>query len=925
MIEQAEGPRLAGTAQPADDLIRMLTRVLPELADEVMTRDADIRTAVEKSELDPQEVNSHLMARADEVLRFTNREIAVLRDARSSRENHEFSPSLGAGLNARRSLASRWSYARVGAGLWIMLAWPVVVWQVWAPLSTALGGVWSALILGAGFIVTPLIAVAFFVAPRGVEERSDVAMYACFQAAGMDLLVGYGLLVWRLWGPTVRAAGSGWAWLIWLAAAVLLVGLGTFLLFGVLAVDTPEEVPNRLRKPAPSFLVAAIAGLATWWLSARFLFPGQHHVDLDTHLPAVLAAGVTLAAALTMPFILGAGRVVLRTMLGALSRNVDLPGSRGWSRRLRELAQAVNDADHGWREAAKDAIRPLLREQIQLMSVPPFSTTRETINPRGLYHMRSADDVIETQAFDRLRRLVDTLSGGAVGMAGPRGAGKSTLLEYYRSGRLAAVGTEQLTLMENVPVQYDPREYALYLYSALCEKVIGFRGHSADSNSRAARQSSASWRVQPRSLLFLAWAAVGYIVLVSALGPDLSLSWVHRIWWFPVAAIGLGAVTIFVGRGPRIKPDLDVSSEGVHDLASLQEYAGRKLRSLRYQLSRTSGWSGTLSLPLGAQGTGSTMLELSAQPMTYPEVVSDFRAFLECAVAVLRDEPDVSPVPVVIILDELDKIASAERVQDFLNEAKALFALDKPGCLFLVSVSEDALAHFERRGLPIRDAFDSTFDTILRVDYLGLADATRIVRSRVVRLSAPFICLGYCLSGGLPRELIRYTREIVNGPERDLAEVCARIIGQELRNKASALETVVARNVNAEPFASDLMSFANAHTVPSARDLLDALSKPPVPPGLPVTPTGESLTQLIRLQGEALSHLYYCVTLIEVFSALTEAEFASGMQKTGEGSFDSLAAARRQFSVNARLAWMTISRFRAQWNLTPLDPPAAGR
>lgn len=909
------------TGRPqGDELVEELLRTLPDLVSDIMAKDSEIHAVMDKFELHPPEVSNALMSRADEVLRFTNKEIALLRDAKTSLSNNkQLLPVIGAQVHTRVNWRQRSAYARTVTGLWLMFAWLVAVWQVWPPLSTKIGGVLSALILIAGCVAVPWIALTFFVAPRGTEQRSDVAFFT----VSVDLIIGYSLLVWRLWNPTSHAVGHGWAWVIWVLTGVLLVGFGALMIVGT-------SPGTRLWKALLGFALAVGMGLISWFVTARYLLPTWRHTVFNSHLPAAFAAAVALAASITIPFIVGGALAALRMLIRWVSRITELPQQRNWRHRDSDLRKAVSDAESHWRKAALDAIRPLMREQIQLMSVPPFSTTREVINPRGLQHMRSADDVIETQAFARLRMIINSLSGGAVGMAGPRGAGKSTLLQYYASGRLAAAGTEQLTLMENVPVRYDSRDYALYLYAALCEKVINFRRKTTNTKTSGVIRSRISWRASPRMLLVLAWIAVAYLVVVSSVGPHTDSKWLARIWWLPIAVLGLAALTAFLVRGPRIPDVFHTSMDGVHDLASLQEHAEGKLRSLRYQLSRTSGWSGSFGLPLSVRGTGSMTLGMSAQPMTYPEVVSDFRAFLERVTSILRNERDIriSPIPIVIILDELDKIASAERVQEFLNDAKALFTLDQPGCLFLVSVSEDALAQFERRGLPVRDAFDSTFDTILRVDYLNLVDAIRIVRSRVVRLSTPFICLSYCLSGGLPRELIRYTREVVNEPQRELAEVCSSIVGRELRSKASALETIVSQNVNVEPYTSDLMSFVNSQISPSVRDLLDALSRPPITPGLSEVTQDKSVVYLERLQDEALSHLYYCATLIEAFSALTEEQFtALGIEEAGsEGHnpFEILAAARRSFSVNARLAWITISRFRMHWNLTPLDPPTKG-
>ena len=58
------------------------------------------------------------------------------------------------------------------------------------------------------------------------------------------------------------------------------------------------------------------------------------------------------------------------------------------------------------------------------------------------------------------------------------------------------------------------------------------------------------------------------------------------------------------------------------------------------------------------------------------------------------------------------------------------------------------MASFERRGLPFRDVFDSSFDEIIKVPYLGFDDVKRMLARRVLGLPAPFAGLCYCLSGG---------------------------------------------------------------------------------------------------------------------------------------------------------------------------------
>src|SRR6202042_1561579 len=100
-------------------------------------------------------------------------------------------------------------------------------------------------------------------------------------------------------------------------------------------------------------------------------------------------------------------------------------------------------------------------------------------------------------------------------------------------------------------------------------------------------------------------------------------------------------------------------------------------------------------------------------------------------------------------------------------QIKGLFG--DTNCLFLISVSDDAMAAYERRGLPLRDAFDSSLATVITLSYLARREARTLAGSCLVRITEPAADLMYVLSGGLPRELVRLIRRAVE-IQRDRAE-----------------------------------------------------------------------------------------------------------------------------------------------------------
>jgi hypothetical protein len=121
----------------------------------------------------------------------------------------------------------------------------------------------------------------------------------------------------------------------------------------------------------------------------------------------------------------------------------------------------------------------------------------------------------------------------------------------------------------------------------------------------------------------------------------------------------------------------------------------------------------------------------------------------------------------VIGIDELDKIVDSESAERFINEIKAVFGV--PGCLYLVSMSEDALLEFEKKSLGFRSAFDSAFDDMIRVDTFSLEDTREMLLRRIAGIGDPFILLCYIFSGGLPRDVLRIARTLVEARTSGLA------------------------------------------------------------------------------------------------------------------------------------------------------------
>ena len=373
--------------------------------------------------------------------------------------------------------------------------------------------------------------------------------------------------------------------------------------------------------------------------------------------------------------------------------------------------------------------------------------------------------------------------------------------------------------------------------------------------------------------------------------------------------------------------------------------ARKHLSRVRYLQTYTSGLSGGLGLPSGAGTQLSRSVSRAEQPLSYPEIVSEFRSFATVVAADVHRRGD----RVFVGVDELDKIGSAEQAEHFLNEVKGIFGI--PHLYFMVSVSDDALNAFERRGLPLRDAFDSSFDEILRVEPLSYYESRRLLYRRVIGLTEPYVALCHCLAGGLARDVIRAARQVArnaatlisggrplaassgieNGDEASaeyeshyveasnspptLSDISAVVLYDELRRKLRALSQVVG-HLDSEGTTEfqDTLHDISVHLTPNQPiiNIVDLIAKPghAEPPAV------------ARVRLDLATYAYYCATLQEVFTdRLDDVHMVKATsESSGPGSFDALAAARNAFTTDTLLAWNLVTQCRSAWSLETREP-----
>ncbi len=441
-----------------------------------------------------------------------------------------------------------------------------------------------------------------------------------------------------------------------------------------------------------------------------------------------------------------------------------------------------------------------------------------------------------------------------------------------------------------------------------------------------------------------------------------------------LAAGGLGAASVIglfaLTRGPlrpRTTSDSASAPPGsreayLHDYDSSRELeyldaltaARDYYAKVKFQQSFTTGWSGTItvgtaSLPAQAQGGRSGSTAVTPLAMSTPEIVGAINKFTETLARARpsredpEDTPSEAPTPVVIGIDEIDKIEDPREAQAFLNQIKGLFADDS--CLFLVSISDDAMAAFERRGTPFRDAFDSSLSSVVTLSYLSRKEARKLTGSRLVGIQEPAADLLFVLAGGLARDLVRNIRRAVEVREQEqsktdfaLGDLALALIVSEVDAKQKA---VLARAGTLEPCSAKdkLLAWAGrrqsehasaekyfAAVLTQAESLIasacDDAAHQTSHRKRKATDTGNCLSREIGV------FCFWLVTVGQVFSKCSSPDdFIEGESAGSDKSFERLTEARQNFSLGPGYVLARTRAVRTAWDLPapqalPDEPPA---
>jgi hypothetical protein len=368
-------------------------------------------------------------------------------------------------------------------------------------------------------------------------------------------------------------------------------------------------------------------------------------------------------------------------------------------------------------------------------------------NERELSAKTEVANLIATEAKRNLAIALDRSYGAAVGVAGPRGSGKTELARMFTDWRLPEPQNRTISVMLQAPTEYDPHTFLLRLLKELCKNII-----NVGYGSREAGDSFSS--IQGRRQLLAVCLFAGGLISCGLLGLLIIRTGVKISAFAPYAICGsliLAGVAVLASRVPQNRRwirNMPISQRTIE--------RAKELRT-RAEFTETYRTGSEFNVTRGAFGASARKeAEFSRNPLSEFDVVQELHGIVQ---RVAEDHWKI-----IVAIDELDRMQSYAEAMKFLNRIKGLFPIHE--CSFIVSVAEDAWAGFESCSLPDRDVFDSSFDEVIYVEMLKPAESRDLLKRKSVNFTDAQALLCHCLSGGLPRRLIREAVKLGKAADR---------------------------------------------------------------------------------------------------------------------------------------------------------------
>lgn len=417
-----------------------------------------------------------------------------------------------------------------------------------------------------------------------------------------------------------------------------------------------------------------------------------------------------------------------------------------------QVAAACLDYRRAIEVNVADALRRALNDVLTKQGILKLSP----IAPR-LVELNTAE-IRSSVAADQVSRFIEDHDSSAIGLAGFRGAGKSTIMRsIMEKQQLPNAST-----LVSAPVSHDPADFCRHILQKVAEEIV---------EQEPIRRGALGDRVtMTRFYGFVVAGMLGGLLLA---GDALSAAWPKFGTTSVIGLTVLGYAVAGFYYTWLVRP----RKLSYRYRSPVVVKASMILDELSYEIEDGAVAKNVLKLATFGELSDESSTKRKHRAMTRVDSASCLRDLLEdyCRQA---GRPRF-----IVCVDELDKLPTADALVVTINNLKDLFHID--GVHFVVSVSIDALRSFEQRGLPDRDAFDSSFDTVIDVGWLTVKESQDVVTSRANGFHPHLAYYCHAWSGGLPRDLLRTARrcvEIQGAAQKPLrsAELITRLIQADL-------------------------------------------------------------------------------------------------------------------------------------------------
>jgi Cdc6-like AAA superfamily ATPase len=471
---------------------------------------------------------------------------------------------------------------------------------------------------------------------------------------------------------------------------------------------------------------------------------------------------------------------------------------RRWSVLRRHIRLAAAEL----RAALLPPLRALIRLMISELQSDEvhWSNTLQTTKAPALVEL-NLQDTISSASYKRLQAFIDGHESSAVGLAGPRGSGKTTLMRQLERDE----SLDCHVAVVSAPVNYSPTEFTRLIHGDLARAGL----KPTDASLIRHRMAAPTLRaIMPAAKALLALVVLLLLLVLWLYDKDRPRPKSFDLGWIGLTAVAGGTLVIgfilskawslFQGRTKLM-------------------YSARTTRELCWQQLEFLRWSATVEASAntafkvsGSGFEGSNKLSRTERELTHAESVRALKQFIDQMVA-------LSGKSVIICVDELDKLANPDDAVGTINGIKDLFHVPKGH--FVLSVSTDAMHSFAARGVPVRDVFDSAFDTIIPISPLTFDESRTLISRRARDFSATMVMFCHAWSGGHARDLIRTSRSCVefrcaleDDKQATVAALARQVLHTDLREVVDAtLEKLRGEDdAGAEAMLDQVLAFQEA-------------------------------------------------------------------------------------------------------------------